>query len=218
MAHRVPVQAYHQSFYDEQTMASNVTIHSPPYVQIALPPICCYCLEPATTTYPVSVRVRKVRTGKHTRMTFSYPVQVPYCAAHGREARLFNRYDNASTIVLFVAGVVLWVLIELMVGRPLRTMGSGFWWCSSLILMILLAVGGAGIYVAGRKLLQRRYPALAGHYYTGSLGAKTAARVARRPPQDSDLILAVTFTFSNDDFAAQVAALHGTEAHPVEAL
>jgi hypothetical protein len=143
---------------------------------------------------------------------------VPYCAVHGHEARLFNRYDDAATIVLFIAGVVLLILIELTVGSILRTIGSVIWWCSLVFLMVLLAGAGAGIYVVGRKLLQRRYPALASHYYTGSLGTKTTARVARRPTQDSDLILAVTFTFSNDDFALQAAALHGTEAHRIQAL
>ena len=103
---------YANPSYEEQAMASDVTIHSRPHAPIALPPICCYCLEPATTTYP----------------------------------------------------------------------------------------------------------AMAGHYYTGSLGVKTHTRAARRPTQDSELILAITFTFGNDAFAAQVAALHATEARCTDTL
>jgi hypothetical protein len=83
--------------------------------------------------------------------------------------------------------------------------------------MVLLAAGGACTYAVGRKLLQRRYPVMAGHHYTGSLGVKTHTRTAKRPTQDSELILAVTFTFGNDAFAAQVAALHATESRAVQA-
>jgi hypothetical protein len=193
-------------------MASDVTIQSRPRAPIALPPICCYCLEPATTTYPVLVWREKIRTSPHTKVKMSYPIQVPYCAAHGREARLFGRYDLAATIVLSVAAVVLLIVIELTLGRMLRAVGTLIWWCSTVLVMVLLAVGGAGIYTVGRKLLQRRYPAMAGHYYTGSLGVKTRTRVAMRPTQESELILAITFTFGNDAFAAQVAALHATES------
>jgi hypothetical protein len=193
-------------------MASDVTIHSRPRMQITLPPLCCYCLEPATTTYPVLVWRKKIRTGPHTKVKMSYPIQVPYCAAHGREARLFGRYDRASTIVLFIAAAMLLIVIDLTLGRMLRTIGEVIWWCSTVLVMALLAIGGVGIHAAGRKLLQRRHPAMAGHYYTGSLGVKTHTRVARQPAKGSDLILAVTFTFSNDDFAARVAALHATES------
>lgn len=143
---------------------------------------------------------------------------MPYCAAHSREAHLFGRYDKVSTIGLFIIAAVLLIIIELTVGSIMRTMGAVIWWCFTVLVMILLAVGGVGMHAVGRKVLQRRYPAIVSHYYTGSLGVKTATRVVRQPAPDSGLILAVTFTFSNDDFAARVAALHGTEAGPVQIL
>jgi hypothetical protein len=145
-------------------------------------------------------------------------MQMPYCAAHGREARLFDRYDRASTVVLFIAAALLLAVIDLTLGRMLRTLGSAIWWCSTVLVMALLALGGVGIYTVGRKLVQRRYPAMAGHHYTGSLGVKTHTRLASQPTKGSELILAVTFTFNNDDFAARVAALHGTEARAAQAV
>lgn len=193
-------------------MASDVTIHTRPRAPIALPPICCYCLEPATTTYPVLVWRNKIRTGPYTKVKKSYPVQVPYCAAHGQDARRFGRYDRVSTVVLFIVAGVLLFISDLTLGAWLRSLGGVIWWCSTVLIMALLALGGVGLYVAGRKFLHRRYPAMAGHYYTGSLGVKTETRAANQPAQSFDLVLAITFTFSNDDFAAQVAALHGTES------
>lgn len=199
-------------------MASEVTIHSHPYAQIAFPPVCCSCLEPATTTHPLVVRLRKVRTGPHTKVSFSYPLQVPYCAIHGREARFFSRYDQVSTIGLCIACALLVGVFDLTVGGTLRATGPIIWWCSIVLVITLLAIGGVALYIGGRKLLQRRYPAIASHYYTGSLGAKAHAHVTKRAPHTSDLELAITLTFHNDDFARQVAALHKTEARPAQNL
>ena len=92
-------------------MASDVTIHCQPHVQIALPPICCYCREPATTTYPVFVWLKKLRTGPFTKLKLSYPIQVPYCATHGRQARLFGRVAADQFAALCKARIFLWSLL-----------------------------------------------------------------------------------------------------------
>lgn len=198
-------------------MASEVTVESRPHAPVAFPPRCCYCLAPATTTHPVRVQLPKVRTGRYTRARFAFPVAVPYCAAHGADARRFDRFDSLATAGLFAGAIVLLVAFELTAGAALRAMGAAIWWCATVLVMAALGVGGALIYVGLRRMLRRRYPAADAHSYSGTLGVRTASRALPRADPRAELAVAITFTFSNDAFAAEMAALHGVEARSAQA-
>lgn len=195
-------------------MASDVTIYAHPYTPVPFPPRCCYCLEPASASVPVTVADRKVRVSRTRSTSIVYPVQLPYCADHAEQARALQRYDRRATIGLFVAASVALVGIQLAVGGALRMGGALLWYCATLLIMALLALGAMALYAGGRRLLGRRHPAAADHSYRGGLGVSTTARLARRPGEGEAILLAITFTFHNDAFAAMVAALHGAEARP----
>lgn len=195
-------------------MASSVTIHTDPFAPIAFPARCCYCLEPATTRVPVRVRVQRLRSGRYRKATFRYPVDIPYCAAHAEQSRRFNRYDRVATAALIGAGLVLLAGIQLAFGGALRALGGVAWWCGTVLLIALLVAGGALALMLGRRLLQGRHPALADHHYMGGLGVTTATRNLQAGAQGEEARLALTFTFHNDAYAAQMAALHETAAQP----
>jgi hypothetical protein len=195
-------------------MASDVTIYAHPYTPVTFPSRCCYCLEPATTTVPITVANRKIRVSRTRTTSITYPVQVPYCASHGAQARRLQRYDKRATIVLFIAAVLALFMIQLSTGGALRAIGPLVWYGATVLMAALLAIGAVLIYVGGRRLLQRRYPATADHTYRGGLGISAATRLARRPTEGAALLLAITFTFHNDRFANIMAALHNTQARP----
>jgi hypothetical protein len=195
-------------------MMSDVTIHAPPYTPVRFPERCCYCLEPASTAVPVTVAARSVRVSRTRKTSIVYAVQLPYCAAHGAQARLLQRYDRRATIILFVAAALALFGIQLAVGGALRAIGPLVWYGTTLLMMVVLAIGAALLYMGGRRLLRRRYPATADHVYRGGLGASTSTRLFRKPKDDEALLLAITFTFHNAAFADLMAALHNTQARP----
>jgi hypothetical protein len=61
-------------------MTSQVTIQSHLPEPVALPPLCCYCLEPATTTHPVRVFFAKLSIATHTKLSSHDELPMPYCA------------------------------------------------------------------------------------------------------------------------------------------
>lgn len=192
-------------------MPSEVTLHLSPHTPVAFPPICCVCLAPATTTHPVQVWMYKVRYPPHLKVTRRYPLPVPYCEAHGRAARHLSRYERGATLALVIAGIALLIVAELTLGRFLRELGGIAWWGATVLAIALLTFSGAVAHQVGRRLLQHRSLAPAHHLNDGSLGVATTARVVRHASPAATPLLAVTFTFANDTFAAQVAALHGVD-------
>jgi hypothetical protein len=197
-------------------MASNVTIHCRPGEPLALPSVCCYCMAPATETHPVYAWLRKVRVSRHVRMRRPYPIQMPYCAAHAANARRFRNFDHVATVLLFVVVAVLLAAIDLTLGQALRAINGALWWCSTVLVMALLAAGATSGYHLARRLLRGRYPALAGHFYRGSLGVWAYTERAYQAADGSGLVLVERFSFHNPAFAQRVAALHGVEARPAD--
>jgi hypothetical protein len=118
--------------------------------------------------------------------------------------------------VLFIAASLALFGIQLIAGSALRTSGALLWYCATLLMMALLALGAVALYAGGRWLLQRRYPATADHVYRRALGVGTTTRLARRPAEGEPVVLAITFSFHNDLFATVMAALHGTQARPTQ--
>lgn len=198
-------------------MASDVTIYAHPYTPVKFPSRCCYCLEPATTTVPVTVAHRKLRVSRTRTTSITYPLQMPYCATHGAQARRLQQYDRRATIVLIIAAAVTLFVIQLLLGRALRAYGALVWYGATLLMIALLALGVVWLYAIGRWLLKRRYPATADHVYRGGLGVSTATRLARRPAEGEPVVLAITVTCHNEAFATLLAALHDTQARPTAA-
>lgn len=197
-------------------MTHDVTIYINAYTPVRFPPHCCVCLEPATTTAPVMIRHRKVRMSRTRKTAIFYPLELPYCAAHGAQADLLQRYDTRATIGLFVAAVVALFCIELVVGKGLRLIGPLAWYGATLLLMALLAVTAVAVYTGGRWVLKQRYPATASHVYREGLGVRTSTRLAGRPKEGEAVKFAITFTFSNAAFADLMATLHNAQAHPTQ--
>lgn len=196
-------------------MPSEVTIHCSPYTPLAFPPICCVCLEKATTTYPVNVWMYKVRYPPSLKVTWYYPLPVPYCDVHGGAARSLGRYDRVASVALVIIGVALLIAMDLTFGRMLRELSGILWWGVTVLAIGLLTFCGAVAHQLGRRMLQRRSIDPANHLSDGSLGIAAAARVQQHASRTAAPILAITFTFANDTFAAQVAALHGVEVRHI---
>lgn len=195
-------------------MTHDVTIYTSAYTPVTFPSQCCVCLEPATTTAPVMIRHRKIRMSRTRRTAIFYPVELPYCAAHGAQAHLLRRYDMRATIGLIIAAVMALFCIELVLGRGLRAIGPLVWYGITLLLMAVLAVTAVAIYTGGRWVLKRHYPATVSHVYRESLGVRIATRLVGRPKEGEAVTFAITFTFSNAAFADLMAALHNTQAQP----
>jgi hypothetical protein len=199
-------------------MAIDVTIHCRPEAQIAMPPVCCYCLEPAATTCPVYVWTRKVRVSRHVRSRRPFPIQIPYCAAHAEDSQRFNRFDRMVIMAIGAVAVLLLLAIDLTLGQALRQVNGTLWWCATVLAMALLALAAAGCYQLARRFYQRRHPAIVAHYRSGSLGVRTFTQRAYEADDGSGLRLVETFTFFNPEFARRVAALNGVDAKPASNL
>lgn len=195
-------------------MASDVTIRCRPHDHIAFPSLCCYCLEPATTTHAMLVRVRNMRTDAHTKLSFAFPVKVPYCETHKQQTELFSRYRLIAIITLSAIAIVLAIILDIMFSRILQVNGLMLW-CVNILSWVLLGAGGVGVYQLGRKLLQRRHPTLADYSYSGGLGVTPSLKVVYPQGVPHEPQLSLTFTFRNNDFARYMAALHNTEARAI---